>query len=220
MRYKRTPLNQRNVYKQYDDDGNIVSEFDPETDNLSEDDEKRGISVQEKREIVRQLHLMDDSEVKRNNKERKLDPFSQQQYDEMKACFIKKFREENGRNPYPDEMPEGGHRSFVYLEASCSKGDDEKNSNTNIDSLPIAKAMSVNPFSMEVSLVDIMDEIIQTEEYDDVERDVYFCKIHRGLSNKDTGECIGTSGQYAGRIWKKMQEKIRKNNRIRKFFRF
>ena len=206
-RYYRTPQNQRGTIKQYDEiTGKLLYEFDPATDTTMD------VTIDVKEEFVRSYHLMEDSEVKRNNKERKLDPFSQMQYDQAKEDFIKKFREQHGRDPRKEELPEGSHRSFIALDAPLGSDADE-----TVES--VTEDKTANFYESEETPASCMEELLATDMFSDRERTIYDCKVRRNMTNEQMGEAIGTSGQYAGRIWNGIVEKIRNNAEMKRFFR-
>ncbi len=211
MRFRRTPYDKRTTYKGYDDEGHLVYEINPETDATTD------VTVEELKIIVQQMHRMDDAEVKRNNKERKLDPFSQQMYDKRKAEFIEKFRTDNGREPREEELPEGSHRSFHYLDAPIDA--DGENENTDGDHTKVAAMMAYDPFNEPDTVEEAIAEFLNSDAFNDKERAVYKGKIYKRMTDAEIGEQIGTSGQYAGRLWKGIKEKIENNPRIKRFYR-
>ncbi|RKM55440.1 hypothetical protein D6855_16025 [Butyrivibrio sp. CB08] len=197
----------RATYKVFDDEGHVVAIFNPETDTTMD------VTIDVKRRITKLMHTkVDDVEVRENNKERKLDPFSQMQYDQTVDSFRKKFRDKYGRDPRKEELPEGSHRSHVSLEAPV----DAAGGATIGEILPDETA---NFFEEEETPISCMEELMASELFSDRERTIYDCKIRKQMTNEQMGEVIGTSGQYAGRIWNGIVEKIRNNAEIKRFFR-
>ncbi|MBE5825296.1 MAG: hypothetical protein E7307_01535 [Butyrivibrio sp.] len=206
MRYYRTPEKQRTTYKQYDENGRIIAEFDPEKDTTMD------VTIDVKEKIVKMMHAVDDAEVKRNNKERKLDPYTQKLYDEEKERFIKNYREKYGYDPRKEELPEGSHRSLISIDAPVEAAGGE----TLSEILPDERASF---FEDANSPATYMDELIETDLFDDRDRIIYDCKIRRNMTDKATGAEIGKTGQYVGILWKRIQEKIMNDAGMRNFYR-
>ncbi len=202
----------RETYKVFDEDGNVIIEFDPETDATWD------VTIDEKRRFVKAMHAMDDSEVKRNCKERRLDPVTQKCVDEMVEKYRNEFFEKYGYYPEKDEIPYEAHRSFHYLDAPIDA--DGENPNEDGDHSKVAAALAVYPFDEEDDPVACLDAFIQGKEFTDKERTVYDCKFHKRMTDEETGKIIGSSGQYAGRLWKGIREKIVNNSDLKKFYRF
>ncbi len=206
MRYHRTPEDKRTTYRQYDEDGRIIAEFNPEKDTTMD------VTIDVKRRITKLMHYVDDAEVKQNNKERRLDPETKKRYEEDKELFIKKFREEHGRDPQKEELPEGGHRSFVYLDAPV----DAAGGATLGDITPDE---TITFYKEEQTPASYMDDLIQTDLFTDRERTVYDCKIRKKMTDEQTGKEIGRTKQLVGMIWKGMKEKILNDPGMRNFYR-
>lgn len=92
MRYKKTPQDKRGTYKYFDEKGNVVAEFIPGKDGVTELD-------------ILNLHKIDDHEVYINSKEIKLPKECKPMYEKQKAEFIESFIAEYGRKPDKDEIP-------------------------------------------------------------------------------------------------------------------
>ncbi len=173
-------------------------------------------AIKKRAAVIALLHRMDDADVYRNNKERKLDPFSQEQYEKVKEKFIEEFRERHGRDPRKEELPEGSHRQFVSIDAVNSVNGEERNA----ECTKLFETLATDPFREEETPVTIMDQIIQSEEFSDKERIVYDCKVHQDMTDAETGKVLDTTGQYAGRLWNRIIEKIKNNPEMQKFYRF
>ncbi len=210
-RHYRTPLNRRTTYRWYDEAGNLTFELDPRLEESTE------ITIEEWQKWVTTLHRLDDAEVKRNNKMRKLDPFSQKLFDEQRERDIEEFRKRFGRDPRWDELPARGHKQFISIDASLDADGEEVN--TDGDHSEIAMQMATDPFREEDTLLEAVRAFIESDAFTAKERTVYYCK-EQGMTDEETGKKIGTSGQYAGRVWKKIKGKIEKNTKIQKFIRF
>jgi hypothetical protein len=102
MKYRKTPRNQRGTYKLYDEHGQLVIEFKPGENGVTERD-------------IRNLHALDDHEVYVNCKELRLTPHEQKMYQIWRKKFIADFIIRNGRAPQRSEIPPA-RRQFVYLD--------------------------------------------------------------------------------------------------------
>ena len=102
MKYRKTPRNQRGTYKLYDEHGQLVIEFKPGENGVTERD-------------IRNLHALDDHEVYVNCKELRLTPHEQKMYQLWRKKFIAEFIIRNGRAPQRSEIPPA-RRQFVYLD--------------------------------------------------------------------------------------------------------
>ena len=102
MKYRKTPRNQRGTYKLYDENGQLVIEFKPGENGVTEQD-------------IQNLHALDDHEVYVNCKELRLTPHEQKMYQIWRKKFIAQFIIRNGRAPLRSEIPPA-RRQFVYLD--------------------------------------------------------------------------------------------------------
>lgn len=104
MRFKKTPQSKRGTYKLYDENGNLVTEYKPGENGVTEVD-------------ILNLHRLDDHEVYINSKELKLPEWYQPIYDQWRDNYIANFIEKYGREPFADEIP-GRHAVVKAVKAA------------------------------------------------------------------------------------------------------
>lgn len=87
MKTKKTPQAKRETYKLYDENGNLVTEYKPGENGITEVD-------------ILNLHRLDDHEVYINSKEMKLPEWYQPIYEQWRENYIANFIEKHGRKAH------------------------------------------------------------------------------------------------------------------------
>lgn len=211
MRFRKTPANKRTTYKQYDENGKLLYEFDPETD-----DQMTELNVIQKKDLVKAMHAVDDAEVRANCKEIRLSPEDRAQREEAREQFIRAFEEEHGYKPHPADLP-GIHRTYIYLDDDWNSGDDEDNNPG--DSSRIQAELAVNPFAADdqETAVDCMRGIVAG--FTERERQVYQIVFREGKTQFYASLRIGVTEQRVGQIVKDIKKKLAGNQELKKYFR-
>lgn len=208
MRKKKTPWNKRNTYKFYDEEGRQYYEFNPETDKELE------VTIERKREIVRELHAMDDHDVYVESKEMKVPNYIQEEVKKQREDYIRKFTEEYGYPPKNDEIPVFSHRTVVSLEDSSETDNDDPLG----DSSKVEEAIAVRPFEEEPdSAVDRMRSIV--DGFTEKERQVYDLCFREGIRNNRASEILNISEVRVGQIARNIKKKLAGNSELKKYFR-
>ena len=194
MRYRKTPKNRRETYKLYDDKENLVAEYRPGVDGVTEVD-------------IANLHKLDDHESYINSKERRLHEWYQSVYDECRERYITKYEEQYGCKPSEQEIP-GGHRIFDYLDTDETEEDNSK------EYLQAALAVSDEKEASDVviRLREIVDGFPETW------KKVYQLVLIDGISKAEAGRILNLSDVRIGQLVRKITAKIKNDEKIKKFF--
>ena len=194
MRYRKTPKNRRETYKLYDDKDNLVAEYRPGIDGVTEVD-------------IANLHKLDDHESYINNKERRLPEWYQGVYDEWRERYITDYKEQYGCKPSEQEIP-GGHRIFDYLDTDETEEDNSK------EYLQAALAVSDEKEASDVviRLREIVDGFPETW------KKVYQLVLIDGISKAEAGRILNLSDVRIGQLVRKITAKIKNDEKIKKFF--
>lgn len=197
MKYKKTPRDKRESYKLFDEHGELVTEYKPGENGITEVD-------------ILNLHKLDDHEVYINSKELKLPEWFQPVYDEWKTKFIADFKAKHGRAPFADEIP-GRHRVYESIDAQTdSDGDDLR------DSSRLEEEIAV-PFEEDIpeSVIRLQEIVAQMpEKWQKVYQLVYIDE----LSKAKAGRIIGISDVRVGQIAKSIKNKIANDEVLKKIY--
>lgn len=200
----------RAVYKQIDDNGKVVAVFDPENDSTMTD-----ITIVQKKQITAALHRVDDAEARENCKELRLNDFDTELCKKEREQFIRKFREENGYEPDPKDLP-SMHRTYYYYDAPTTS--QEEGENELGDSSRVQEQMSVNPFEDEPeTAVDCMREVVKGLK--PREQTVYEICFRRGETQVAASKEMGVTEQRVGQIVKDIMAKLAESEELKKHFR-
>ena len=110
MKYKKTPQSKRGTYKLYDENGNLVTEYKPGENGVTEVD-------------ILNLHRL----------------WYQPIYDQWRDNYIADFIEKHGREPFADEIP-GRHRILESIDTQTdADGNDIGDSSHLEDELAVSE---------------------------------------------------------------------------------
>lgn len=196
MKYKKTPQDRRGTYKLFDDNGEFVTEYKLGENGVTEMD-------------ILNLHKMDDHEVYINNKENKLPEWYQPIYDKWKAKFITDFKEQHGREPFADEIP-NKHRMYESIDAQTNaEGDDLW------DSSYLEKELSVTDEENVPDTIIRLREIVAAmpEQW----QKVYYLVFMEELSKAKAGRIIGISDVRVGQLVRKINAAIADDEILKNF---
>lgn len=197
MKTKKTPTDKRGTYKLYDENGNLVTEYKPGVDDVTEVD-------------IVMLHKMDDHEVYINSKEMKLPEWYQPIYKEWKEKFISDFTEKYGRKPYADEIP-GGHRTLESVDFTMGENDEEFG-----DKSYLQEKLAVRDESNESEAVERLKEIV--EGMPENWQKVYELVLIEGVSKAETGRILKISDVRVGQLVRRIKKEISNDKKLKKFF--
>lgn len=198
MKYKKTPQSKRGTYKLYDENGNLVTEYKPGENGVTEVD-------------ILNLHRLDDHEVYINSKELKLPEWYQPIYDQWRDNYIADFIEKYGREPFADEIP-GRHRILESIDTQTdADGNDIGDSSHLEDELAVSEEDNTPDTILRLrEIVAAMPEQWQR---------VYQLVNIQGFSKAKTAKIIGISDVRVGQILRKINDKISADEELKKFFR-
>lgn len=197
MRFKKTPQSKRGTYKLYDENGNLVTEYKPGENGVTEVD-------------ILNLHRLDDHEVYINSKELKLPEWYQPIYDEWRDNYIADFIEKYGREPYAIEIP-SRHRIFESIDGQTdADGDDLGDSSHLEEELAVYDEDDVSEPVLRLR------EIITTtpEQW----QRVYQLVIKEGFNKTQAAKILGISDVRVGQIVRKINDKIAADEELKKHF--
>ena len=197
MKTKKTPTDKRGTYKLYDENGNLVTEYKPGVDDVTEVD-------------IVMLHKMDDHEVYINSKEMKLPEWYQPIYKEWKEKFISDFTEKYGRKPYVDEIP-GGHRTLESVDFTMGENDEEFG-----DKSYLQEKLAVRDESNESEAVECLKEIV--EDMPENWQRVYELVLIEGVSKAEAGRILKISDVRVGQLVRRIKKEIADDKKLKKFF--
>ena len=198
MRYKKTPQAMRGTYKLYDENGNLVTEYKPGENGITEVD-------------ILNLHRLDDHEVYINSKELKLPEWYQPIYDEWKSKYVADFIEKYGREPYAEEIP-GRHRIFESIDGQTDVDGDGLG-----DSSRLEEELSVSEDDDTPDTILRLREIVAAmpEQW----QRVYQLVIKDGFNKTQAAKILGISDVRVGQIVRKINDKIASDEELKKYFR-
>lgn len=199
MKYKKTPTAKRGTYKLFDDDGHFITEYKPSKDGVTEVD-------------ILNLHRMDDHEVYINNKDRWLPRECMPMYEQMKAEFIEKFKEEHGREPRKNEIPKP-HRQYISIDAQITPSGDDLGDSSRLE----AELAVYDDANDESDAVIRLKEIIAAmpEKWQQVYRLFYSEKYNK----TQIGRMLGVSESYVRQLIKKIEAAIASDEILKKIYR-
>lgn len=197
MRFKKTPQSERGTYKLYDENGNLVTEYKPGENGVTEVD-------------ILNLHRLDDHEVYINSKELKLPEWYQPIYDEWRNNYIADFIEKYGREPYANEIP-SRHRIFESIDGQTdADGDDLGDSSYLEEELAVYDEDNVSePVLRLREIVATMPEQWQR---------VYQLVNRAGFNKTQAAKVLGISDVRVGQIVRKINDKIAADEELKKYF--
>ena len=199
----------RAVYKQIDEDGHVIATFDPLKDTTL------NITLVEKEALTDAMHRIDDAEARQNCKDIQLDDFDKALREKEREDFIRKYREENGCDPHPADLP-SRHRTYIYYQAT-TENEDEGESEIG-DSSKIELELSVNPFEDEPeTATECMRRLVR--DFTKREQEVYEIVFRRGKTNVYASRKLDISEQRVGQIVTNIKSKLKENEELRKHFR-
>lgn len=198
MRFKKTPQSKRGTYKLYDENGNLVTEYKPGEDGVTEVD-------------ILNLHRLDDHEVYVNSKELKLPEWYQPIYDQWIENYIADFIEKYGREPFADELP-GRHRVLESIDAQT-----DADGNDLGDSSHLVEELSVSEIDDTPEYILRLREIVA--ELPEQWQRVYQLVNIQGFSKAKTAKIIGISDVRVGQLIRKINAKIAEDDELKKYFR-
>ena len=196
MKTKKTPTAKRGTYKLFDDDGNFITEYKPGENGVTEVD-------------ILNLHRMDDSEVYKNNKDRRLPKEWMPMYEKQRAEFIEKFIAENGREPYRSEIPKA-HRQYISIDAQVAADGDELGDSSWLE----AELAVYDDTDDEPDDVARLNEIIA--EMPEKWQMVYKLNLLDGLSKAKVGRMLGISDVRVGQLARKIKFTIANDEILKK----
>ncbi len=199
MNYKKTPTAKRGTYKLFDDDGHFITEYKPGKDRVTEVD-------------ILNLHKMDDHEVYINNKDRWLPKECMPMYEQMKAEFIEKFKEEHGREPHKNEIPKP-HRQYISIDAQITPNGDDLGDSSRLE----AELAVYDDANDESDAVIRLKEIIA--EMPEKWQQIYRLHLLAGLSNAKVGKMLGISDVRVGQLVRKIKAAIASDEILKKIYR-
>lgn len=199
MKYKKTPTVKRGTYKLFDDDGHFITEYKPGKDGVTEVD-------------ILNLHKMDDHEVYINNKDRWLPKECMPMYEQMKAEFIEKFKEEHGREPRKNEIPKP-HRQYISIDAQITPNGDDLGDSSRLE----AELAVYDDANDESDAVIRLKEIIA--EMPEKWQQIYRLHLLAGLSNAKVGKMLGISDVRVGQLVRKIKAAIASDEILKKIYR-
>lgn len=199
MKTKKTPTAKRETYKLFDDDGQFITEYKPGKDGVTEVD-------------ILNLHKMDDHEVYINNKDRWLPKECMPMYEQMKAEFIKKFKEEHGREPRKNEIPKP-HRQYISIDTQITPSGDDLGDSSRLE----AELAVYDDVDDESDAVIRLNEIIAAmpEKW----QQIYRLHLLAGLSNAKVGKMLGISDVRVGQLVRKIKAAIASDEILKKIYR-
>ena len=197
MKTYKTPMNQRNTYKLYDDNGTFVTEYKPGKEGVTEDS-------------ILILHRLDDAEVRVSIKENRHPEWYQPVYDKWKEDFICRFRKKYGRDPKIDEIP-GRFRQCESIDAQCDADGDELGECSRLEAeLSITDEKPDDAVSVMRAIVSGMPEQWQL---------VYRLVFMEGMSKANAARIIGISDVRVGQLVKKIKAELAQSSLLKSFFR-
>lgn len=197
MRFKKTPQSKRGTYKLYDENGNLVTEYKPGENGVTEVD-------------ILNLHRLDDHEVYINSKEIKLPEWYQPIYDQWRDNYIADFIEKYGREPFADEIP-GRHRILESIDAQT-----DADGNDIGDSSHLEEELSVSDDDTPDTILRLREIVAAMPEQ---WQKVYQLVNIQGFSKTKTAKIIGISDVRVGQIVRKINDKIAADEELKKYFR-
>ena len=199
MKTKKTPTAKRGTYKLFDDDGHFITEYKPGKDGVTEVD-------------ILNLHRMDDHEVYINNKDRWLPKDCMPMYEQMKAEFIEKFKEEHGREPRKNEIPKP-HRQYISIDAQITPSGDDLGDSSRLE----AELAVYDDVDDESDAVIRLKEIIAAmpEKWQQVYRLFYL----EGHNKTQIGRMLGITDVRVGQLIKKIKAAIANDEILKKIYR-
>lgn len=199
MKFKKTSTAKRGTYKLFDDDGHFITEYKPGKDGVTEVD-------------ILNLHKMDDHEVYINNKDRWLPKDCMPVYEQMKAEFIEKFKEEHGREPRKNEIPKP-HCQYISIDAQITPSGDELGDSSRLE----AELAVYDDFGDGSDAVIRLKEIIAAmpEKWQQVYRLFYL----EGHNKTQIGKMLGVSESYVRQLIKKIKAAIANDEILKKIYR-
>ena len=199
MKYKKTPTAKRGTYKLFDDDGHFITEYKPGKDGVTEVD-------------ILNLHKLDDHEVYINNKDRWLPKDCMPMYEQMKAEFIEKFKEEHGREPRNSEIPKP-HRQYISIDAQITASGDDLGDSSRLE----AELAVYDDADDESDAVIRLKEIIAAmpEKWQQVYRLFYFEKYNK----TQIGRMLGITDVRVGQLVRKIKAAIASDEILKKIYR-
>ena len=199
MKYKKTPYSKRNIYKHYDDDGNLVAEYKADRDGIDEG-------------VISMLHKMDDHEVYVNYKENRHPEWYQPIYDEWRKDYIEKFKEEYGYAPNKDEIP-GQRRQMEFIDAQ-EDFDGEENLG---DNSRLSQELSYLMEDDAMTAIERAREIVS--EMPEQWQKVYQLVFIEGKLKSHAASELSVSNARVTRIMKDITLMLRADMSLKKFFR-
>jgi len=209
MRFRKTPTSKRTTYKQYDEDGRLLYEFNPETDT-----EMTELDVVQKKALTKAMHAIDDAEVRVNCKEIRLSPEDRASREEERDRFIREFEAEHGYKPHPADIP-SIHRTFIYLDADTGNEDE----GVAGDSSHIQREIAADPFSRDdqETAVECMRRLVQG--FTKREKEVYEIVFRNGKTQVYASRQLEISEVRVGQIVKDITRKLKESGELKKHFR-
>ena len=198
MKYKKTPQAKRGTYKLFDDDGNLVTEYKPGENGVTEVD-------------ILNLHRLDDHEVYINSKELKLPEWYKPIYDEWAAKHIANLKEKYGREPFADEIPDR-HRVFESIDAQANADGDDLGYSSRLEEKLAVSDEDDTPYTV-LRLREIIAAMPAKWQ------NVYQLVIIGELSKAEAGRIIGISDVRVGQLVKKINAAIAEDEELKKYFR-
>lgn len=196
MKFKKTSTAKRGTYKLFDDDGHFIIEYKPGKDGVTEVD-------------ILNLHKMDDHEVYINNKDRWLPKECMPMYEQMKAEFIEKFKEEHGREPRKNEIPKP-HRQYISIDTQITPSGDELGDSSRLEA---ELAVYDDESDAVIRLKEIIAEM--PEKWQQVYRLFYSEKYNK----TQIGRMLGVSESYVRQLIKKIESAIASDEILKKIYR-
>lgn len=208
MKYRKTPQAQRTVYRQYDDDGNLLYEFTPDEHGA----ETRVEVIEANKEKIRVMHAMDDHEVYVNSKELKASPWQKENAEKANEQYRAAFTEKYGYEPDRHDLPYKTRRDILSIDMPV-KGNTGDTSTLG-ESEAFQEEMTKATGGME-EVNDRHELILSGSSFTEREAQVYETMLSQmrdfgELSQKDIARTLGLSegrvSQIIGSISKKLAQ--------------
>lgn len=206
--------NPRATYIEYDEStGRIACIFDPEKDKTLL------CSVEAKYAIAEEMHRMDDRQVDHDSRKSQLPEGHKA---ELKEKYIREFYAETGRAPIASEIPSLQFRVKSYdAIMDADPADPECDAHNLADKHFITNMSMMQPYDCPDSAASFMNDlVIYSDEFTQDEKNLYKLVY---INMKQKGEAAAILGLSKGRISKMIntiQEKLRNNPALRRYFRF
>lgn len=201
----------RATYKQLDEDGHVIAEFDPMNDTTM------NLSKEEKEELTLAMHRVDDAEARCNCKERLLNPYDKEQLQKRRNQFIEEFEAHYGYRPHPEDCPSISRR-YVSLDEILDCQDDERS--ISRDMLHIQQILSDDPFAEFFAETAVLWMRHLVKQFTPREQEVYWIVFHEEQTHAKAARKLNISERRVGQIVQDITRKLKNDKNLKKIFRY